>query len=302
MTMQNPSFRLSFGLVLLTGLVAVSCGGARSEQSAAGVCPQNQPDCFGGEDGPTGSGGLDSWSVADSTGSEDGGTSPGEGSADDPGTDPSDGASDDPADIPGQGTGGVPGEEGCGVAFARCLEEGGDWFACAPLHEDCGTGGGTGSDGQRCCDELDAACDDSVSVSSATCDELAEICESEDCATLVEICPADQVPLSEPCAFAYRACYPGLSVNNCVRIPYDACVLLVGDAEFCAQRDAACETRIQHCHDLLGPGSGLFLYCAENGEYFAPCWESLGCDAQAPTCSPAAVQACVNPLQGTCGL
>ncbi|MEM6991068.1 MAG: hypothetical protein AAF721_11235 [Myxococcota bacterium] len=274
------------------------CAADRGEATLPGGCGAGQPGCFG-DDGGAETGDAPQGSDGDS-GSEGEPLPP----ADDGAADGSPaGTGAGPADIPDDDR---PEDDGgadeCGSAFSECLEDGGDLVSCLPLFEDCGGDGGADGgdpgDYPDCCDAVTSTCGEGPP--DSTCGAVEEVCESGDCASLREICPADQIPVSEACALGYRACHPGFAVNNCVRILYGACVLMVDDEAFCAEREEACDARIAYCQELLGPGHISFIPCAENGQYFDPCWVSLGCGAGNAACTPAALQECANPTQGLC--
>ncbi len=290
-----------FAASALAGTIG-GCGAQRGEPPLPGTCVSGQPGCFAGDDDADPA----------TTGAEPDEDS---GPASDPLPPADDGAGDGPAAGTGSGPADIPDDqpdsddgeaEECGAEFARCLEDGGNLASCLPLYEDCGEGLDGGADGgdpgdfPDCCDEIASTCGDGPP--DSTCGAVQEVCDSGDCTSLRDLCPPEQVPVSEACAYGYLGCHPGFQVNNCVRVLYDACMLFVDDAEFCGEREEACDARIAYCQGVLGLTGTEFILCAEQGQYFDPCWESLGCTTGAASCTTSALLECTNPSQGQCSL
>ncbi len=285
-----PSSALSAAILLC---VACQSGRATDLQpgpcGGAGACP-GTPE----ETGASGSGGVET----SGGGSSDGGPSNGGASTATSGDASGSGPYEDtdtPGDDRGESSSGGWGDDACGMEYTRCLEETGDLLACLPLYETCGggndTAGDSGSGGTDCCDDLSDACAEGEGAD--VCGGLEQICITADCGDLQALCPPTQIPMSRPCQSAYLACHPGFVVNNCLRIPLEACLSHVNDAAFCEARDVTCSERIAYCEDLVGFGSN-YVACAEKGDVFDRCWDELGCPESAPTCSDVALFECTS--------
>lgn len=303
---QSTTRRIVRAAVLL-GIVASGCSEGREAPEGTAVCGSGQLECAGSaaetSDGEAGA----TSDVPDADGSDEASDASGEPPPPDSTTGASGRPDNDSADVPdgdpSTTTSGTPdsgGPRGCGEAFDQCLEDGGDIFRCGPLFESCSDTTGSDTAGppeESCCDLIDESC---AATPSARCGGLTDVCESGSCEQLESICPPDVIPVSGRCAFAYLQCYPGFQINNCVRIPFDTCMLHVDDLEFCTLRDEVCADRIEYCAELVGASGAEYLYCAEHGQYFDACWTSLGCDTGAASCTSAALLECSNPTQGLC--
>jgi hypothetical protein len=151
-------------------------------------------------------------------------------------------------------------------------------------------GPGTSDPELTCCEAEEQICLDGGETSSV-CGSIRDMCETDACEQLMDVCDPTTVPVSHGCARAYYACF-GFRVNKCRRTNYDQCMSALGDADTCAAWDASCASRETYCEEQVCPTRRestcwLEYECTDWGHAFDPCWEEYLTCTDAETCEEA---------------
>jgi hypothetical protein len=188
------------------------------------------------------------------------------------------------------------------------------WGPCAGSV--CEGGGGDDNPGDCCAQEMQRCL--AAGEPESVCAALDGVCRDQTCDTVTDVCPPTDIPVSAPCARAYQQCF-GFLVNKCRRMSFDNCVGQLDDEALCAEWDASCAAREEHCADLLGippcdttsgegkecedgEGGNLLYRCTDWGHEFDPCWQPyVDCGVDVPSCRSAFEQCQSNHSMGqTC--